>query len=70
MRCESGLGESPACLTGSALRALPDLPILADPGLYLPKSPRKKLDLAEGVTGKKRRKFWGRDEKGNKCPEG
>ena len=65
------LGERPAYLTGSALTTQPDLPILTGPGLYLPKSYRKKPGLAEGVTGEKRRsKSWGRDEKGDKCLEG
>lgn len=59
-----------AYLMGSALRALPNLPILPGPGFYLPKSYREKLDLAEGVASKKRGKPKGRDKKGNKMRGG
>lgn len=49
------LGERPSYLTGSALTTQPDLPILTGPGLYLPKSSRKKPGLAEDATAEKRR---------------
>lgn len=49
------LGKRPSYLTGSALTTQPDLPILTGPGLYLPKSSRKKPGLAEDATAEKRR---------------